>query len=117
MKNENEKYVVLTEKQIVQKMAGYKSAYTKLIKSAKTAKERKHLEDTREDYLGVIERAIRNENKKAIQRRAGHLSWITRRENQNSVKTIEKKEVKTATSTKKTSCKKVCKCSVSNKKR
>ena len=113
MKNENEKYVVLTEKQIVQKMAGHKSAYTKLVKAARTVKERKHLESERDSYLGVIERAIRDENRKAIQRRAGHLSWITRNENKKA-----RASVATASSCKKTSTKstkKTCRCTVSKK--
>ena len=117
MKNEKEKYVVFTEKQIVQKMAGYKSAYTKLVKSAKTAKERELLELERQGYLDAIEHSIRTANKKAIQRRAGHLSWITRKSNQ------EKKQEMTTTETNKNekkstrSCKKVCRCNVSSKKR
>jgi hypothetical protein len=107
MKNANEAYVVLTEKQIVQKMAGYKSAYTKMVNAAKTTKERKALEANRDAYLSKIETEIRKENKKSIQRRAGHLSWITRKANQsaNSATTQTVTEKKS-----KTTSKKVCRC-------
>lgn len=116
MKNEKEKYVVFTEKQIVQKMAGYKSAYTKLVKSAKTAKERELLELERQSYLDAIEHTIRTANKKAIKRRAGHLSWITRKSNQE--KKLEMTTTETNNEKKSTrSCKKVCRCNVSSKKR
>ena len=114
MKNEVETFTVLTEKQIVQKLAGYKSAYTKQVKAAKTARERKMLEAKREEFIGCIEHAIRNENRKAIQRRAGHLSWVTRRNNQ-AKQTEIMNEKKTAH--RHTASKKVCRCSVHTKKR
>ena len=107
MMNE-EKYVVLSEKEIKQKMAGHKSAYTKRINAAKTAKERKELEAGRDAYLACIENAMREEQKKMVQRRAGHLSWITRKANQEKAVTKA-----TTTSCKKNkSSKKSCSCSV-----
>lgn len=112
MMNE-EKYVVLSEKEIKQKMAGYKSAYTKRINAAKTAKERKELEAGRDAYLACIENAMREEQKKMVQRRAGHLSWVTRRANQ------EKTASNPTTCKKNKTAKKSCSCSVkvSSKKR
>lgn len=107
-----EKYVVLNEKEIKQKMAGYKSAYTKRVKAAKTAKERKELESGRDAFIACIEKAIRDEQKKMIQRRAGHLSWITRKSNQE--KTVSTKTNKTTKNSRKSSCK--CSVKVSNKK-
>lgn len=107
------KFNVLTEKEIKQKMAGYKSAYTKMVKATKTAKARKALEDARETYLGAIESTILAENKKAIQRRAGHLSWETRRANAN--KTVTR--VNTATTKKQKTTKSRTAISVSSKKR
>lgn len=112
MMNE-EKYVVLSEKEIKQKMAGYKSAYTKRINAAKTVKERKELEASRDAYLACIENSIREEQKKMVQRRAGHLSWVTRKANQ------EKNATTQSTCKKNKTHKKSCSCSVkvSNKKR
>jgi len=72
---------VLTDEQIKQKMAGYKSAYTKKMNAAKTTKERKALEDGRFSYLAERLHEIMEQNKKQIQRRAGVLSWETRRRN------------------------------------
>jgi hypothetical protein len=114
MMNE-EKYVVLSDKEIKQKMAGHKSAYTKRINAAKTSKERKELEAGRDAYLACIESAMRDEQKKMIQRRAGHLSWITRKANQEKVNA----EAITTTCKKNKTSKKSCSCSVkvSNKKR
>ena len=74
-------FTVLTEDKIKQKLAGYKSNYTKRINAARTAKERKELEAKRDAYIGERETALREENRKQIQRRAGHLSWETRRAN------------------------------------
>lgn len=105
--NESKKYVVLTEKEIKQKLAGYKSAYTKRVDAAKTAKERKALEAGREAFIAHIEEGIRSENKKMIQRRAGHLSWITRKANQEKKETCVCKKTSTKKSTKKS-----CSCSV-----
>lgn len=72
---------VLNEKQIKQKLAGYKSAYTKRVNAAKTEKERKCLENGREAYLAERLHEIMEQNKKQVQRRAGVLSWETRRAN------------------------------------
>ena len=74
-------FTVLTEDKIKQKLAGYKSNYTKRVNAARTAKERKELEAKRDAYIGERETALREENRKQIQRRAGHLSWETRRAN------------------------------------
>jgi len=104
--NESKKYVVLTEKEIKQKLAGHKSAYTKRVSAAKTAKERKALEAGRDAFISAIECEIRAENKKMIQRRAGHLSWITRKANQEKTTSCCKK-----TSSNK-AVKKTCSCSV-----
>lgn len=109
--NKIENYVVLSEKEIKQKLAGYKSAYTKRVKAAKTAKERKALEANRESFISAIEENMRNENKKMIQRRAGHLSWETRRANQTKVVHTKDTTCKKSLSAKKSN-KKTCCCSV-----
>lgn len=83
---------VLTEKEIKLKMAGYKSCYTKKINAAKTAKEKKFLEKNRETWLQEIEQRIVAENKKMIQRRAGVLSWETRRKNAQQSETVVAKK-------------------------
>ena len=77
----NDEIRVLTEKQIKQKLAGYKSAYTKKVNAAKTAKERKCLENDREVYVAERLHELMEQNKKQVQRRAGVLSWETRRAN------------------------------------
>lgn len=73
--------VVLTSRQMQQKLAGYKSNYTKRVKSAKTEKERKALENGREAYVERMKKMLDEQNRKQIQRRAGFLSWKTRRAN------------------------------------
>lgn len=92
----NNEIRVLTENQIKQKLAGYKSAYTKKVNAAKTAKERKCLENDREVYVAERLREIMEQNKKQIQRRAGVLSWETRRANsaKRNVKQVETKQTK-----------------------
>lgn len=73
--------VVLTSRQMQQRLAGYKSNYTKRVKSAKTEKERKALENGREAYVERMKKMLDEQNRKQIQRRAGFLSWKTRRAN------------------------------------
>ncbi len=87
---------VLTDEQIKQKLAGYKSHYTKKVKAAKTAKERKILENGREAYLAERLNEIMNENRKQIQRRAGVRSWESRRANsaKDTVRPTETKQTK-----------------------
>lgn len=72
---------VLTEEKIKQKLAGYKSHYTRKVNAAKTAKERKALESKRDEYIAERLAELNEQNKKQIQRRAGVLSWETRRAN------------------------------------
>ena len=86
---------VLSEKEISQKMAGFKANYSRRINQAKSSKERAALENAREEYLNSCMERIVAENKKQIQRRAGVLSWETRRANQSAgqakvVKTVAK---------------------------
>lgn len=104
--SESKKYVVLTEKEIKQKLAGYKSAYTKKVNAATSKKERKALEEGRDSYIALIESTIREENKKMIQRRAGHLSWLTRKANQekSSACHTTTHACKSSKSSKKTCC-------------
>ena len=92
----NDEIRVLTEKQIKQKLAGYKSAYTKKVNAAKTTKERKCLENGREAYVAERLHEIMEQNKKQIQRRAGVLSWETRRANnaKRNVKQVEAVQAK-----------------------
>lgn len=92
----NDEIRVLTENQIKQKLAGYKSAYTKKVNAAKTTKERKCLENGREAYVAERLHEIMEQNKKQIQRRAGVLSWETRRANnaKRNVKQIETQQTK-----------------------
>jgi hypothetical protein len=71
------KYEVLSETKIRQKIAGYKSAWTKRIKAAKPS-ERKKVYAKSVVELARVEKDIREFNKKQIQRRAGAKSWITR---------------------------------------
>ena len=87
---------VLNEKQIKQKLAGYKSAYTKKVNAAKTTKERKCLENGREAYVAERLHELMEQNKKQIQRRAGVLSWETRRANnaKRIVKQVEAVQTK-----------------------
>lgn len=94
---ETKEITVLTEEKIQQKMAGYKSAYTKKINSAKTAQERKALLDARDEFLANRLSEIQKENKHQIMRRAGVMSWETRRQN-------SQKRVVTSTPTKCTKC-------------
>lgn len=95
MKKENE-IKVLTETEIKQKLAGYKSHYTKKVNSAKTDKERKNLESKREEYLAERLAEIQKENRHQIMRRAGVLSWETRRANsqKRTVPSTETKQTK-----------------------
>ena len=86
---------VLTEEKIKQKMAGYKSHYTRKVNAAKTRKERKSLETARESYLADRLAEIVEFNKKQIQRRAGFLAWETRRA--NNAKRMAKAVAKPAT--------------------
>lgn len=94
--SKNDEIRVLTEEQIKQKLAGYKSAYTKKVNAAKTTKERKCLENGREAYVAERLHEIMEQNKKQIQRRAGVLSWETRRANNanRDVKLTETKQTK-----------------------
>jgi hypothetical protein len=94
--SKNDEIHVLTEEQIKQKLAGYKSAYTKKVNAAKTTNERKALEDGRFSYLAERLHEIMEQNKKQIQRRAGVLSWETRRANcaKRNVKPTETKQTK-----------------------
>ncbi|MBR4316262.1 MAG: hypothetical protein IKP65_04740 [Alphaproteobacteria bacterium] len=78
---------VLTEQKIKQKMAGYKSAYSKRIKAATNSKERSKLMKERDSFLASKEKEILDLNRKAVQVRAGKLSWVTRRKNEASKKT------------------------------
>lgn len=75
---------VLSEKEISQKMAGFKANYSRRINQAKSSKERAALENAKEEYLNSCMERIIAENKKQIQRRAGVLSWKTRRANQSA---------------------------------
>ena len=92
----NDEIRVLTKNQIKQKLAGYKSAYTKKVNAAKTTKERKCLENGREAYVAERLHEIMEQNKKQIQRRAGVLSWETRRANnaKRNVKQAETQQTK-----------------------
>lgn len=102
---------VLSERKIQQKMAGYKSAYSKKIKAAVNSKERMKLMKERDSFLEAKEEDIRHQNRKAIQVRAGKLSWETRRKNESvkSHKSAEKHTCKSCSSksSSKTNCKKI----------
>lgn len=82
---------VLSEKEINQKMAGYKASYNRKVNQAKGA-ERTKLENGRENYLAECMKGIVEQNKKSVQRLAGFKSWETRRANQAAVE--KKPEVK-----------------------
>lgn len=84
MKAEEMTFQVLSNEQIKRKMAGYKSVYQRWINHAENKAERKKLCDKMESWLKEKYDGIMSENKKAIQRRAGHLSWETRRMNEKS---------------------------------
>lgn len=84
MKMNENAFPVLSEDQIKHKMAGYKSAYQRRINQTKSNSEKKKLCDGMELWLKEKYDAIMAENKKAVQRRAGHLSWETRRMNEKS---------------------------------
>lgn len=101
---------VLSERKIQQKMAGYKSAYSKKIKAAVNSKERMKLMKERDSFLEEKEEDIRYQNRKAIQIRAGKLSWETRRKNESvkSHKSAEKHNCKcNSKSSSKNNCKKI----------
>lgn len=83
------KYEVLSEAKIRQKIAGYKSAWTKRIRAAKPS-ERKKIYAKSVVELARVEKDIREFNKKQIQRLAGAKSWVTRRINEEAKKTSSK---------------------------
>lgn len=77
-----EEVTVLSEKEIRQKLAGYKANYNRELNKA-TGNERKSKEDARDQFFANIEKKIREENQHNKMVRAGHLSWETRRANMN----------------------------------
>lgn len=72
--------VVLSPEKIKQKLAGYLANYNRKVNSA-SAKEKKALEESRGDFMKEREKEIFEANRKAVQRRAGYLSWETRKKN------------------------------------
>lgn len=82
---------VMSEKEINQRMAGFKASYSRRINQAKTTKERASLEKNKLQYLNECMQRLVAEKKKSIQRMAGVKSWETRRANQsaNEVKASE----------------------------
>jgi hypothetical protein len=94
---------VLTEKEITQKMAGYKANYNRKVNAA-TGNERKALEDARDEFIANRENAIRTENQHNKMVRAGYLAWETRRANCQKRRVTDTQTTSAKKSTKKTTC-------------
>lgn len=87
---------ILTETQIKQKLAGYKSHYTKRVNAAKTAQERVALEAQREAYISERLAELNAENLHQFRRRAAFRAWETMRARQaEEVNQLQNATIKT----------------------
>ena len=95
---------VLTEKEITQKMAGFKANYNRRLNKA-TGDERKSMVAARDQYFANKEKTLREENQHNKMVRAGYLAWETRRSNSQ-----KRRVTSTQTTATKKSTKNTCPC-------
>ena len=110
--------VVLSSEKIKQKLAGYLANYNRRLNKA-AGKEKRELEASRQEFMDERKAEILEQNRKAVQRRAGYLSWETRKKNlmNQTVENIKEETKKTKCDGKKRYGSSITVCVLNNSKK